>query len=67
MGSGDLLQTLMRHDLVDEYLLSITPVVVGTGRRLFSEGSPPAAFRLVESTATSTGVIITRYQTASRC
>jgi dihydrofolate reductase len=38
MGSGGLLQTLMRHDLIDEYLLSITPVVFGTGRRLFAEG-----------------------------
>lgn len=65
MGSGDLLQTLMRHDLVDEYMLSITPVVFGTGRRLFAEGSPPASFRLVDSTITSTGVIIARYQTAS--
>ncbi len=61
MGSGDLLQTLMRHDLIDEYLLSINPVVVGTGRRLFSEGSPSASFRLLDSTTTSTGVIIARY------
>jgi dihydrofolate reductase len=65
MGSGDLLQTLMRHDLIDEYLLSITPVVFGTGRRLFSAGSPPASFRLVDSTITSTGVIIANYRTAS--
>ena len=65
MGSGDLLQTLMRHDLIDEYLLSITPVVFGTGRRLFTDGSPPASFRLVDSTTTGTGVIIARYQTAS--
>jgi dihydrofolate reductase len=64
MGSGDLLQTLMRHDLIDEYLLSITPVVFGTGRRLFAEGSPPASFRLVDSTTTSTGVMIASYQTA---
>ncbi|MFL5797649.1 MAG: dihydrofolate reductase family protein [Actinomycetota bacterium] len=66
MGSGNLLQTLMRHDLIDEYMLSITPVVFGTGRRLFAEGSPPASFRLVDSTTTRTGVIITRYQTAHR-
>jgi dihydrofolate reductase len=64
MGSGDLLQTLMRHDLIDEYLLSITPVVFGTGRRLFAEGTPPASFRLVDSTTTSTGVILASYQTA---
>ena len=66
MGSGDLLQTLMRHDLIDEYLLLIAPVVFGTGRRLFSEGSPPASLRLVDSTTTSTGVIIASYENASR-
>jgi hypothetical protein len=52
----------MRHDLIDEYLLSITPVVFGTGRRLFAEGSPPASFRLVGSSITSTGVFIATYQ-----
>jgi dihydrofolate reductase len=63
MGSGDLIQTLMRHNLIDEYMLSITPVVFGTGRRLFAEGSPPASFRLTDSTTTSTGGIIATYQT----
>jgi dihydrofolate reductase len=63
MGSGDLLQTLMRLDLIDEYLLLIAPVVFGTGRRLFSEGSPPASLRLVDSATASTGVIIASYET----
>jgi dihydrofolate reductase len=65
MGSGDLLQTLMRRDLIDEYLLFIAPVVFGTGRRLFREGSPPASLRLVDSTTTGTGLIIAAYQPAS--
>lgn len=65
MGSGDLLQTLMRHDLIDEYLLFIAPVVFGTGRRLFRKGSPPASLRLIESTTTSTGVIIATYRPTS--
>ena len=65
MGSGDLIQTLMRHDLIDEYLLSITPVVFGTGRRLFADGSPPRSLRLIDSTTTTTGVIIATYQTTS--
>jgi dihydrofolate reductase len=66
MGSGELPRTLMRHDLIDEYLLLIAPVVFGIGRRLFSEGSPPASLRLVDSTTTSTGVIIASYENASR-
>ena len=64
MGSGELLRTLMRHDLIDEYLLLIAPVVLGTGRRLFGEGIPRAALRLVASSTTSTGMIVARYRTA---
>jgi dihydrofolate reductase len=64
MGSGDLLQTLMRHDLIDEYLLFTHPLVLGTGRRLFSDGVPPSSLRLIESNATTTGVMIARYETA---
>lgn len=63
MGSGDLLQTLMRHDLVDEYLLLIAPIALGTGRRVFGDGNAPARLRLVESSSTPTGVIIARYET----
>ena len=48
LGSGDLLQTLMRHGLVDEYVLLIHPLVLGRGRRLFNDDAPRAALRLVE-------------------
>ena len=63
-GSGDLLQTLMAHDLVDEYRLFVYPVVVGSGRRLFRQGGPPRSLELVESTTTSTGVVIATYRRA---
>ena len=63
IGSGELIQTLMRHDLIDEYLLIIHPLVLGTGRRLFADSGPPAHLRLVENTTTTTGVIIATYQT----
>ena len=55
-GSGDLLQTLIAHDLVDEYRLWIYPVVLGKGRRLFTDGLPPKKFEHVETRTTSTGV-----------
>jgi dihydrofolate reductase len=58
LGSGDLIQSLMRQDLVDEYVLSIHPLVVGSGRRLFAEGSPLAKLQLVDSVTTTTGVVI---------
>jgi dihydrofolate reductase len=61
-GSGDLLQTLMRHDLVDEYRLFVYPVVVGSGRRLFGDGALPRSLRLVETTTTSTGVVVSSYE-----
>jgi dihydrofolate reductase len=64
MGSGELIQTLMRRDLIDEYLLFIHPLVLGTGRRLFGDGSPQASLRVIESTATTTGVVIARYEAA---
>jgi dihydrofolate reductase len=64
LGSGELVQSLMRHDLVDEYLLTIHPLVLGSGRRLFVEGGPSAALRLVETTTTTTGVVIAVYQPA---
>jgi dihydrofolate reductase len=62
MGSGELIQTLMGHDLIDEYLLLIHPLVLGAGRRLFGDGGPPASLRLVDSTASTTGVLIATYQ-----
>jgi dihydrofolate reductase len=66
LGSGVLVQSLMRHDLVDECVLSIHPLVLGSGRRLFPDGGAFAALRLVESKTTTTGVIIATYQPAAR-
>jgi dihydrofolate reductase len=60
-GSGDLIQTLVRHGLVDEYRLWVFPVVLGSGKRLFADGAVPAALKLVESTVSSTGVVIGTY------
>jgi dihydrofolate reductase len=62
MGSGELIQTLMRHDLIDEYLLFIHPLVLGAGRRLFGDGGPPASLRLVDSSVSTTGVLIATYR-----
>jgi dihydrofolate reductase len=64
MGSGELLQSLMRRNLVDEYVLLIHPLVLGTGRRLFAEGSPTTTFRLVDTKTTATGVVIATYRAA---
>jgi dihydrofolate reductase len=62
MGSGALIQTLMRHGLIDEYLLFIHPLVLGSGRRLFPDGGAQAPLRLVDSTVSGTGVVIATYQ-----
>jgi len=64
MGSGELVQTLMQHNLVDQYVLMIHPLVLGTGRRLFREGSPHATIQLVNSKTTPNGVVIATYQPA---
>jgi dihydrofolate reductase len=66
LGSGELVQSLRRRDLVDRYVLQIHPLVLGTGRRLFPDGGPPAALRLVDSVTTTTGVVIATYETAGR-
>jgi len=63
-GSGNLIQTLLRTDLIDEFGLWVFPVVVGSGKRLFSEGTVPSALRLVDSTVSSTGVVIGTYEPA---
>jgi dihydrofolate reductase len=63
-GSGDLIQTLMEHDLVDEYRLWVFPLVLGTGKRLFGRGAGPGALSLVDTTVSSTGVAIHRYEHA---
>jgi dihydrofolate reductase len=57
-GSGNLIQTLMEHDLVDEFWLKIFPVTLGTGKRLFAQGTIPAAYTLVDSKTSPGGVII---------
>ncbi|WP_200210176.1 dihydrofolate reductase family protein [Micromonospora coerulea] len=63
-GSANLIQTLLRHDLVDEYRLWVFPVVLGSGKRLFSAGAVPAALKLVDSKVSTTGVVIGTYQPA---
>ena len=63
-GSGHLIQTLMEHDLVDEYRLWIFPVLLGTGKRLFSNGTIPGGLKLNETTTSSTGVIMATYERA---
>ena len=63
-GSANLMQTLLKHDLVDELWLKIYPITLGSGKRLFNEGTIPAAFEVTESHITSTGVIIVNYARA---
>jgi dihydrofolate reductase len=63
-GSGNLVQTLLKHDLVDELWLLIHPLMLGTGNKLFDDGTIPAAFTLLESTATPSGVIAAHYKRA---
>lgn len=63
-GSGNLLQTLMKHDLVDVFFLMIYPITLGSGKRLFVDGTIPASFNLTESIVGSTGVIIGNYERA---
>jgi dihydrofolate reductase len=63
-GSGNLIQTLLKHDLVDELWLKVFPITLGTGKRLFAEGTIPAAFKLTDSQVTPGGVIFANYQRA---
>lgn len=63
-GSGNLIQTLLKHDLVDELWLKIFPVTLGNGKRLFAEGTIAAAFTLSDSLVTSNGVIFANYKRA---
>jgi dihydrofolate reductase len=65
-GSGQLVQTLLEHGLVDEYRLLVYPVVLGRGKRLFAEGSAPTAMQLVDTQTTSTGVIVSTYLPAGK-
>jgi dihydrofolate reductase len=63
-GSGELIQSLMRRELVDQFVLLIHPLVLGTGRRLFPDGGASAALRLVDARPTATGVVVATYQPA---
>jgi dihydrofolate reductase len=63
-GSGQLIQTLLKHDLVDELWLKIFPLTLGQGKKLFAEGAIPAAFELMESKVTASGVIFANYKRA---
>lgn len=63
-GSGVLVQSLMRHNLVDDYVLLIHPLVLGSGRRLFRDAGAGATLRLIDSKTTTTGVLIAKYQPA---
>ena len=63
-GSGELIQTLLRHNLVDRYRVWVFPVVIGSGKRLFGDGTVPAGLRLVDSTVSTTGVMIGTYEPA---
>ena len=63
-GSANLVQTLLKHDLVDAFWLKIFPITLGGGKRLFADGTIPAAFKVTESTVTSKDVIIVNYERA---
>lgn len=65
-GSGDLVQTLMRYDLVDEYRLWICPLVLGRGKRLFGNDSAPTALELVDTKTTGTGAVLHVYHPAGK-
>ncbi len=63
-GSGNLIQTLLEHDLVDEFWLKIFPVTLGMGKRLFDKGTIPASFALADSKSSPSGVIIANFKRA---
>ncbi|MEX0662977.1 MAG: dihydrofolate reductase family protein [Balneolaceae bacterium] len=65
-GSGQLIQLLLKKDLVDELWLNIHPLTLGKGKKLFEDGPIPAAFTLIESTVTPSGVIIANYKRAGK-
>lgn len=64
LGSGELVRSLMRRNLIDEYILLIHPLILGSGRRLFTDDGAFAALRLVNTQTTTTGVVIATYQSA---
>jgi dihydrofolate reductase len=63
-GSGNLIQTLLRHSLIDQYRLWVFPLVIGSGNRLFADGTIPSGLRLADSKVSTTGVIIGTYEPA---
>jgi dihydrofolate reductase len=63
-GSGNLIQTLLCHNLVDQYNLWVFPLVIGSGKRLFSDGTVPSALKLVDSKVSTTGVVMGTYEPA---
>lgn len=65
-GSGNLVQTLMKNDLVDEYWLKFFPITLGEGKKLFDKGTIPAAFKLTESKSSPYGIIIASYKRAGK-
>jgi dihydrofolate reductase len=62
LGSGRLIQSLLGGDLIDEFVLTIHPLVLGSGQRLFPDGGAPAKLRLADTVTTTTGVVIATYQ-----
>jgi dihydrofolate reductase len=65
-GSGDLVHTLMQYDLIDEYRLMVHPVVLGSGKRLFREGTNTLKLQLLETKAFSSGIVVLTYQPVSK-
>ncbi len=63
-GSGNFIQTLLKHDLVDEFWLKIFPITLGKGKRLFDKGTMPAAFKVSDSQILPTGIIVATYKRA---
>jgi dihydrofolate reductase len=63
-GSGNLVQTLLQNDLVDELWLKTYPLTLGTGKKLFAEGTMPAKFEMIDGQVTSKGVVFANYKRA---
>ena len=63
-GSSNLIQTLLKHDLIDDFRLKIFPIILGPGKRLFGDGTIPAGLRLIDSRTSTTGVIVASYERA---
>ena len=63
-GSGNLIQTLLRHNLVDRFYVWVFPVLIGSGKRLFADGTVPSGLTLVGSKTSTTGVVIGTYEPA---